>query len=83
MWEITSLGKRPYPTRTNEEAMQYVCKGGRLPKPLYCPQKLYKLMVNCWAYEADNRPRFKECLQEIESLKSNIEEALLLEVGII
>src|SRR5436190_453160 len=80
MWEITSLGERPYPTRTNEEAMQYVYEGGRLPKPLNCPQKLYDLMLNCWAHRAGNRPPFKECLQEIESLRSNTEDALLLEV---
>ncbi|KMQ82966.1 proto-oncogene tyrosine-protein kinase ros [Lasius niger] len=82
MWEITSLGEHPYPTKTNEEVLQYVREGGKLPKPLNCPPTLYKLMQNCWSAEND-RPNFRRCVENIVALKGNTQDAILRSVDII
>ncbi|XP_070164576.1 proto-oncogene tyrosine-protein kinase ROS isoform X4 [Polyergus mexicanus] len=76
IWEITSLGQQPYPARTNLEVLHYVRAGGRLPKPLNCPPTLHQLMMRCWS-AADARPSFKICLENIVTLRSNIEDAIL------
>ncbi|KAL6446736.1 hypothetical protein ACFW04_001285 [Cataglyphis niger] len=82
MWEITSLGERPYTGKTNEEVIDYVRAGGRLPMPLNCPPALYELMLRCWS-PANDRPNFKVCLKNIIALKSNMDDTLLSTVDII
>ncbi|XP_025267009.1 proto-oncogene tyrosine-protein kinase ROS-like [Camponotus floridanus] len=82
MWEITSLGEQPYSVKTNEEVVNYVRAGGRLPMTLNCPSPLYQLMLSCWC-AADARPNFKFCLKNIIALRKNIEDALLSPVDTI
>ncbi|CAL1682096.1 unnamed protein product [Lasius platythorax] len=82
IWEITSLGKQPYPGRNNSEVLQYVCAGNKLPKPLNCPPTLYQLMQHCWNV-ANDRPNFIHCLENIVTLRDNIEDAILSSADII
>jgi len=83
MFEITSLGEKPYVAKTNEEVINYVVHaGGRLPEPLNCPTALYQLMLRCWS-TADAIPNFKSCLENIIALRENMEDALLSPVDII
>lgn len=79
MWEITSLGQQPYPARTNQEVLHYVRTGGRLPKPLNCPNSLHQLMLRCWSC-VERRPTFKTCLEEIINLRITTEDSCLLQV---
>ncbi|XP_025267512.1 proto-oncogene tyrosine-protein kinase ROS-like, partial [Camponotus floridanus] len=48
IWEITSLGEQSYIAKTDEEVINYVRAGGRLPMTLNCPSTLYQLMLRCW-----------------------------------
>ncbi|XP_025265272.1 proto-oncogene tyrosine-protein kinase ROS-like [Camponotus floridanus] len=82
MWEITSLGEQPYSAKANEEVINYVRAGGRLPITLNCPSPLYQMMLSCWS-AADARPNFEFCLKNIIALRKNIEDALLSPVDII
>jgi len=82
MWEITSLGEQPYTAKANEEVINYVRAGGRLPMTLNCPSTLYELMLRCWS-TADARPSFEFCLKNIVALRENIEDALLSPIDII
>jgi len=82
MWEITSLGEQPYIAKTNEEVINYVRAGGRLPMTLNCPSTLYQLMLRCWS-AANARPNFKLCLKNIVALRKNIEDASLSSVDVI
>ncbi|EFN72334.1 Proto-oncogene tyrosine-protein kinase ROS [Camponotus floridanus] len=43
IWEITSLGEQPYIVKTDEEVINYVHVGGRLPMTLNCPSPLQNL----------------------------------------
>lgn len=40
LWEIMTLGQQPYPARANLEVLHYVRRGGRLGKPIDCPDDL-------------------------------------------
>ncbi|XP_025267671.1 proto-oncogene tyrosine-protein kinase ROS-like [Camponotus floridanus] len=82
MWEITSLGEKPYVAKTDKEVINYVRAGGRLPMTLNCPSSLYQLMLRCWS-AADARPNFEFCLKSITALRKNIEDALLSPVDTI
>ncbi|XP_025266090.1 protein sevenless, partial [Camponotus floridanus] len=82
IWEITSLGEQPYIVKTDEEVINYVRAGGRLPMSLNCPSTLYQLMLRCWS-TADARPNFKLCLRNIIAIRKNIEDTLLSPVDII
>jgi len=82
MWKITSLGEQPYSAKTNEEVINYVRAGGRLPMTLNCPSALYQLMLRCWS-AADARPNFKYYLKNIIALRKNLEDTLLSPVDTI
>ncbi|XP_029165112.1 LOW QUALITY PROTEIN: proto-oncogene tyrosine-protein kinase ROS-like [Nylanderia fulva] len=77
MWEIMSLGEQPYFTKNNLEVVQYVSAGGKLSKPLNCPPMLFQLMLHCWT-AANNRPNFIHCLENIITLRDNIEDVKLI-----
>lgn len=75
LWEILTIGNKPYPTMSNIEVMRFVRAGGRLEQPSECPPRLHVIMTSCWSSSASERPTFKMCVQEIESLLES-EESL-------
>ncbi|XP_072756873.1 proto-oncogene tyrosine-protein kinase ROS-like [Anoplolepis gracilipes] len=79
MWEIMSLGEQPYPAKSNDQVLEYVRSGGKLPKPLNCPPTLYELMQHCWNV-ANDRPNFVFCLNNIVSLRNSTEDATLAQL---
>ncbi len=46
----------------------YIRAGGRLEQPGGCPERLQQLMSCCWSGPPSERPSFKMCVQEIDSL---------------
>lgn len=40
LYEIMSFGNQPYPGQSNQDVLQFVTGGGRLPKPDHCPQRM-------------------------------------------
>jgi activated CDC42 kinase 1 len=60
LWELTSLGGRPWEGLTPVEIFQKLNFGDRLPRPQYCYVKLYKLMKMCWDVTPNDRPSFKQ-----------------------
>ncbi|CAG9858272.1 unnamed protein product [Phyllotreta striolata] len=68
LWEIMTLGQQPYPARTNTEVLHYVRRGGRLGKPVDCPEELHNLLLKCWEFDPEKRPTFKYCFEVLEAL---------------
>uniref|UniRef100_UPI00358E8962 uncharacterized protein n=1 Tax=Myxine glutinosa TaxID=7769 RepID=UPI00358E8962 len=68
LWEIMSLGRQPYPARTNVEVLKFVVADGRLERPGNCPDVIYKLMASCWKTSAKERPSFSFLLEELQTL---------------
>ncbi|XP_015373780.1 PREDICTED: melanoma receptor tyrosine-protein kinase-like isoform X2 [Diuraphis noxia] len=54
-----TFGSMPYTGMTNKETMNYVMRGGRLSRPVICPEPVYKLMGSCWKTNPQTRPTFE------------------------
>lgn len=46
-----------------------VLTGGRLPCPELCPDAVFRLMEQCWAYEPSQRPSFSSIYQELQTIR--------------
>ncbi|KAJ8033413.1 Tyrosine-protein kinase Fyn [Holothuria leucospilota] len=58
--ELVTKGKTPYPGMTNHEVIeQCVHRGYRMPKPMHCPDSLYRFMLKCWNKDPMERPTFE------------------------
>ncbi|KAF6273148.1 FES proto-oncogene, tyrosine kinase [Rhinolophus ferrumequinum] len=69
LWEAFSLGASPYPNLSNQQTREFVEKGGRLPCPELCPDAVFRLMEQCWAYEPSQRPSFSTIYQELQTIR--------------
>lgn len=59
MWEILTMGRKPFQGVANVDVIDQIENGVRLPLPgTYCPQRLYDLLQECWSYEPTSRPNF-------------------------
>ena len=43
----------------NQTALQEVKDGYRMPRPQYCPDSLYDIMMKCWNENSAERPTFE------------------------
>jgi hypothetical protein len=79
LYEIWSVGHKPFEQHTNREVVQRVEKGYRLSPPPGCPRAIYDLMMDCWNPTPAARPTFRQVLQtllgEDRSLLEVLEEA--------
>ncbi|CAG5055924.1 unnamed protein product [Parnassius apollo] len=64
LWELFSLAKTPYPNISPPSLLQWLSAGHRLEKPAYADDRLYDVMLRCWASKPTERPSFTQ-LQEI------------------
>ncbi|CAH2062831.1 unnamed protein product, partial [Iphiclides podalirius] len=73
LWELFSLAKTPYPNVSPPSLLQWLSEGHRLEKPTYADDRLYDVMLRCWAQKPTARPSFTQ-LQEIlgEFLEDNV-----------
>ena len=83
IWEILTMGAKPYPTKSNREVLEYVRAGGRLERPAGSPDRLEVIMSSCWSSSPEDRPSFKMCVQEIECLLEGGESVSFISRGYI
>ncbi|CAI7999048.1 Ephrin type-A receptor 5, partial [Geodia barretti] len=72
MYEIWSLGHKPYEGYTNPQIQSLVERGERLAPPPGCPRPLYSLMINCWHPEHSCRPSFLNLLKTLSRGSSEL-----------
>jgi len=60
LWEIFTRGEQPYNDMGGAEVVRFIESGKRLELPQNCPQKIYKVMLDCWNKEAASRPTFAQ-----------------------
>eukprot|EP00731_Ephydatia_muelleri_P015335 Em0008g1055a len=65
LYEIWSMGVKPFEEKSNAEVVQKVDSGYRLPPPPGCPQLIYQLMIQCWNPATHSRPLFKDIYQSL------------------
>eukprot|EP00039_Didymoeca_costata_P019872 m.339237 g.339237 ORF g.339237 m.339237 type:complete len:778 (+) comp18716_c0_seq1:219-2552(+) len=68
IWEIVTYGKLPYEKMSNQEVVDFVSGKKRLPQPKGCSNALYKIMEASWQHKPEDRPTFKELLEEAKAL---------------
>ena len=66
LYEIISYGQLPYPGMTNEQVLEALQQGYRMPCPIGCPDKLLSIMLNCWQEDPTSRPTFKHLQWQLE-----------------
>ncbi|XP_063460654.1 tyrosine-protein kinase Fer isoform X2 [Pan paniscus] len=72
LWETFSLGVCPYPGMTNQQAREQVERGYRMSAPQHCPEDISKIMMKCWDYKPENRPKFSELQKELTIIKRKL-----------
>ncbi|XP_032012589.1 tyrosine-protein kinase Fer isoform X1 [Hylobates moloch] len=72
LWETFSLGVCPYPGMTNQQAREQVERGYRMSAPQHCPEDISKIMMKCWDYKPENRPKFSELQKELTVIKRKL-----------
>lgn len=69
LWEIYSLGLRPYIGVANHDIADHLRLGHRLKQPLGCPDEVYAgVMQPCWAASPAARPTFAVIGQRLHGL---------------
>ncbi|XP_077341503.1 ALK tyrosine kinase receptor-like [Lithobates pipiens] len=66
LWEIFSLGYMPYPSKSNQEVLEFVTSGGRMDPPKNCPGPVYRIMTQCWQHQPEDRPQFSMVLERVD-----------------
>ncbi|XP_019849286.1 PREDICTED: uncharacterized protein LOC100642048 [Amphimedon queenslandica] len=77
MYEIWSLGHKPYDKITNQQCISLINSGFRLPPPPGCLRSIYEMMIQCWHPDTGGRPTFADLVSRL--LLSDVE--LLNEVS--
>lgn len=74
----------PYPSKSNQEVLEFVTSGGRMDPPKNCPGPVYRIMTQCWQHQPEDRPNFAIILERIEYCTQDpdvINTALPIEYG--
>ena len=50
------------------DVLAYIEKGNRMDCPQNCPPEVYEIMKTCWYERPEDRPTFKELLEQLKAL---------------
>ena len=66
LWEIYTLGKPPHLCKDAGQLLRKLHKGDRLNTSLLsCPEGIPTLMKQCWEYNSEKRPYFKDICERL------------------
>ncbi|XP_059141244.1 vascular endothelial growth factor receptor 2-like [Physella acuta] len=79
LWELFTLGGNPYPgVEINEKFIGLLKSGYRMEKPPYASEELYKVMLQTWKVEPEDRPTFSQLVAAIgDFLEANVKQYYL------
>uniref|UniRef100_A0A4X2LNU4 receptor protein-tyrosine kinase n=1 Tax=Vombatus ursinus TaxID=29139 RepID=A0A4X2LNU4_VOMUR len=72
LWELLTRGASPYPSIDPFDITHFLAQGRRLPQPEYCPDALYKVMLQCWDPVPSERPTFGVLVREVECVSASL-----------
>ena len=58
----------PYAGMSNDQVAAAVCSGMRLSQPAACPDAIFAILVQCWAFKPANRPTFQQLSKRLASV---------------
>ncbi|XP_022111394.1 tyrosine kinase receptor Cad96Ca-like [Acanthaster planci] len=70
LWEIVTLGARPYPMMKAKTMVSQLQQGYRMPRPQHCKKELYAMMCSCWQKIPQDRPTFQSLYQQLDDMLS-------------
>eukprot|EP00037_Helgoeca_nana_P025821 m.286312 g.286312 ORF g.286312 m.286312 type:complete len:704 (+) comp27051_c0_seq2:220-2331(+) len=65
LWEIWTLGMKPYPGMDNITVMDKVSDGYRMKRPTIATHDLHDIMMDCWHSDPDARPTFADLYDQL------------------
>ena len=72
MWEIFTFAKeQPYNDMSDKQVVEDALKGKNrktLARPDMCPLKVYKIMLECWEHNSNQRATFEQLFQLLTSI---------------
>lgn len=68
LWEIATYGMSPYPGIDLTDVFHKLESGYRMDRPPGCPPEVYDLMRQCWQWNAQDRPTFKNIHHALEHM---------------
>lgn len=68
LWEIATYGMSPYPGIDLTDVFHKLESGYRMERPPGCPPEVYDLMRQCWHWNAQDRPSFKNIHHALEHM---------------
>ena len=75
-WEIFTLAKeQPYNDMSDKQVVEDALKGKNrkiLSKPDLCPLEVYKIVLECWAHNSEQRATFEQLFQLLTSVHHNV-----------
>nr|XP_046228936.1 tyrosine-protein kinase SRK2 [Scatophagus argus] len=66
LYEIITFGQTPYPGMSNNQVVQKILQGYRMPCPPNCPKVMYNIMLDCWRENEQERPTFETLQWKLE-----------------
>nr|XP_051685083.1 tyrosine-protein kinase Srms isoform X1 [Oryctolagus cuniculus] len=76
LYEVFAYGQCPYEGMTNQETLQQLARGYRLPRPAACPAEVYLLMLGCWRDGPEERPAFALLWEQLATVHRRLLPAL-------
>ena len=75
LYEIMTCGQQPFPGIREDEVLDQVIRGYRMPCPVDCKEDIYRLMLECWNEDPSRRPSFETIatkLSDVETYEDHI-----------
>ena len=76
MWEIFNLAReQPYNDMSDKQVVEDALRGKNrkiLSRPDMCPLEVYKIILECWAHNSEQRATFEELFQLLTSVHHNV-----------
>ena len=72
---INPFEEQPYSDMSDKQVIENTLKGKNrkiLSKPDVCPLEVYKVMLECWAHNSEQRATFEELFQLLTSIYHNV-----------
>jgi hypothetical protein len=73
LYEIVSLGEKPYASFDNSRVLAALECGQNPGCPIECPDEIHEIMLQTWIVDAKERPSFSQILPQLERLRGKSE----------
>ncbi|XP_071801725.1 uncharacterized protein [Asterias amurensis] len=79
LWELVTLGHRPYPLMSVKTMVSKLQNGYRMPSPPSCNEQMYSMMLSCWLQNPAERPSFQSLYEQLDEILTEEMDYLLLD----